>query len=440
MGKEEAKKELNWSQNMLTSRVSLPPSENPEGPQGLQVSMRNIKQNSGQPSSDLIRSIEPVILDLIRQGRGNGIEDEQIKFNDPSRYIPSLTNTKVQAIISERLTTGDGNTSFIAQSAKDVPQLAYESFFSEQGKVSFPGVSEAIFSVKFEETGEKCLNPSLMRLMMKLFMSYQNEFLVNVIPLMDTYTGINMPTTISIIQDYLYRKLEFSLLKNNVLTLFEEEMDSFVDFYDFQRTRISPDGIEEPISELDPLTASFKEKMKEVIRQYLLRSFDRMPPNRLLNQTPFGITATLGENFLEDEGAIDTYIAWFVSSILGDILFPGDFLTLTQRRVIATIRKNWLDNPQDPVAKNHVLQLATYYTPVSLLYGLYYTSYDFYVPISEEYSFYRRIFESPRQQIFSALKSLKNPLLIPDVTFGIESLTIGSADYTIPGDTIFDEV
>ena len=171
-----------------------------------------------------------------------------------------------------------------------------------------------------------------------------------------------------------------------------------------------------------------------------MRSFDRMPPNRLLNQTPFRITATLGENFLEDEGAIDTYITWFAVSILNDFLFPGDFLTLTQRRVIATIRNNWLDNRQDPVAKNHVLQLATYYTPVSLLYGLYYTSYDFYVPISEEYSFYRRIFESPRQQIFSALKSLKNPLLIPDVTFGIESLTIGSADYTIPGDTIFDEV
>ena len=111
--------------------------------------------------------------------------------------------------------------------------------------------------------------------------------------------------------------------------------------------------------------------------------------------------------------------------------------------MLGTIRRNWLNDQANPTTRNQILQLATYYTPISILYGLYFTSYDFYVPISDEYSFYRKIFEGPRKQILAGLKSLKNPLVIPDLSFGIEAIATGGAggvDYVTPGATIFDEV
>ena len=77
-----------------------------------------------------------------------------------------------------------------------------------------------------------------------------------------------------------------------------------------------------------------------------------------------------------------------------------------------------------------------------VLYGLYYTSYDFYIPVSEEYHFYRKIIQTPRNQLITNIKTLKNPLVtsqILDVSL-IQRTVTGDADYSIPGSGIFDEV
>lgn len=443
LGQEEAKKELGVSQNMLTSAITLPETENPNAPVEMQVDLRNTRTSTGDPSSDLIRGIEPVIRELISQGRGMGIDEEQINFEDPGRYIPSLRLPENSIILSSTLTTANFS-GFLSQNYKDVPEISYEAFFSENGRATFPGVSNAIFSPKFEETGEKCVNPSLTRAMMGLLSNYQNEFLVNVIPLLDTYVGINMPSTMLIIEDYLYRKIHFQLMRGGILNTYEEEIDSLIDFYNFQRTMVNRQGIEENIESLDPLTATFEQKLKEIIHQYLIRSLEKMPEARResLNIGAASPDLQYTSNFLEDPTAIRTYCVWFAQQFLGDMLFPGDNLSLTQRRILATIRSNYLGNTRDPIATGHILKLASYYAPISVLYGLYYTSYDFYIPVSEEYHFYRKIIQTPRNQLITNIKTLKNPLVtsqILDVSL-IQRTVTGDADYSIPGSGIFDEV
>jgi len=57
-------------------------------------------------------------------------------------------------------------------------------------------------------------------------------------------------------------------------------------------------------------------------------------------------------------------------------------------------------------------------------------------------NFYRKIIQTPRNQLIASIKTLKNPLFTSQLlnVSTIEEAVTSNADYVIPGSGIFDEV
>jgi len=463
-------KELNEGDSL--ANIVLAPSEKfksrvfPEDDQIISeqyspVSLRDLRNPDTTPNIKLL-NLAVKQDERIYRNRG---QVSQVEFPIPdgesaSYWVPSLTEPRVRQIIERYLEVSwrdnDGNPGDLAVtrdlvSVSNLSQNTYEqlcsSYFLSDSQIKLQELTKIIFAPAFNESSEKCTDVETGRVLLAACQSYITPFLLNVIPLTRVYTGLNNPSSLYLLADYISRKITKGAVESNVNKIYHDNIDVLFSLYseDLSDGRVIFRGGDESrwnwlwgenvnSNEIVPgryqpilNDTSYDRKLKYVVYKYLVSVFSRFsnsprvisvtdsawsfdanyynadgrdinPPNNSQNvfsaysRTILRLFKLLVADATPPQAA---FLGRMINHYEGGLEGPG-----SEPNRWGRIRTNELED---------FYALGSYYLPGPLLLSLYLISYDTTVNQSKTYSQYNTGLSGLAYDANNELIRLKNP-------------------------------
>jgi hypothetical protein len=311
-------KELNEGESL--ANIVLAPSEKfksrmfPEDDQLISdqyspVSLRNLRNPDTTPSINLLNmSVRQDERIYRNRGQVSNVEFPIPQGEDASYWIPSLTEPWVRQTIERQLEVdwrdNDGNVNArnrtkdlvsVSNLSENTYEQLCETYFTPDAQIKLKQLTKIVFAPAFNESSEECTDVETGRVLLSAIQSYITPFLLNVIPLTRVYVGLNNPSSLYLIADYLTRKITHGAVKSNASKIYQDKIDVLFSLYsedlsdgrlifrggdnsrwnwfwgnDVNRVEITP-GRYQPV--LDD--TSYDRKLKYIVYKYLVSVFSR---------------------------------------------------------------------------------------------------------------------------------------------------------------------